>query len=307
MLIGFDATTLPPHFSICIVTYQTKEFLRGCLLSIAENTRSSYEVIVVDNGSTDGTPEMLQQEFPAVLFIQNQTNLGYTYPMNQALRRSKGRFLFQLNPDTLLKPGALDKLGKFLEENPRVGIVGPKVLNADGSLQAPCRRGEPRPWALFSYFSGLAKIYPKNPRFSEYLLTYLDENETNSVAGVSGSCMGIRREMVDEIGYLDERFFAYQEDADFCFRARAAGWQVIYYPEVNITHFGGMGGSHVEPLRSIYAWHWSYYLYYRKHLAKDYFFIFNWIFYLVMFAKFLLTVLANAWRKDKFGGSRKPG
>ena len=289
-----------------MVSLNSCGYLRDCLHSLAENTRARYEVIVTDNGSTDGTQAMLAAEFPYVQLIQNQRNEGYTRPMNQALQRGRGEYLAQLNPDTVVLPGALDELIAFLVAHPEVGVCGPKVLNRDRTLQKPCRRGEPRPWAVFSYFSGLAALFPKSRLFGEYLMSYKDEDETHAVAGVSGSCMLIRRAVIDRIGYLDERFFAYQEDADYCFRARQAGWEVYYHPQAQIIHYGGMGGSRVQPFRSIYEWHRSYYLYYRKNLARDYFFLFSWLYYLAMGAKLLLSLGLNFIRRDKFAGSRKP-
>lgn len=241
---------------------------------------------------------MLGEEFPEVHIIENQINEGFTKPMNQALRMGRGRHLLQLNPDTLILPDALDHLVKFLDDNPKVGICGPKVLNHDRTLQKPCRRGESRPWAVFTYFSGLSKLFPQSKLFSGYLMNYKDEDETHTVAGVSGSCMLIRREIIDQIGYLDERFFAWQEDADFCFRTRQAGWQVYYVPTAQIIHYGSLGGSRVHPYRSIYEWHKSYFLYYRKNLARDYFFLFNWLYYFAMLIKFLYTVIIHTVRKE---------
>ena len=245
--------------SICIVTYQSCDFLRDCLYSLIKNTNHNYEIIVVDNGSTDGVDQMLEKEYPTALMIKNTENLGYTRPMNQALQKGNGRYLLQLNPDTLVLPDSLDRLVNYMDQNLHVGICGPKVLNADLTLQSPCRRGEPTPWAVITYFLGLARLFPKSKLFGQYLLNYLDEDLIHPVDGVSGSCMLIRREVIDQIGYLDEQFFAYQEDADFCFRARQAGWQIIYMPEAKLIHYGGMGGSRVEPYRSIIAWHQSYY------------------------------------------------
>lgn len=295
------------NLSICIVNYQARDYLRNCLHSIIANPpQDEYEVIVVDNGSTDGTAEMLGREFPRVSLIQNNTNLGFTAPMNQALRRAQGQFLLLLNPDTLIHPHAFDRMIAFMLEHPQVGICGPKVLNTDGSLQAPCRRGESRPWAVISYFLRLNRIFPHSKLFGGYLMNYMDEDVTHEVAGVAGSCMLIRRQVIDQVGYLDERFFAYQEDADYCFQARRAGWQVFYVPEAQVTHFGGEGGSRVQPYRSIYAWHQSYFLYYRKNLASDYFFLFNWAFYLMMLAKFLLALLVNLFRPAKIAGRQRP-
>lgn len=292
--------------SICIVTFNACNLLRECLGSLYAQTQRSLEVIVVDNGSQDGVQDMLRQEFPGVQLVQNQENAGYTRPMNQALRQAQGRWLVQLNPDTLVLAGAFDRLVEYMEAHPEVGICGPKVLNRDGTLQKPCRRGEPRPWAVISYFSGLAARFPHSKFFGGYLLNYLDEDQTSPVDGVAGSCMLIRRAVVEQIGYLDEQFFAYQEDADYCARARAAGWQVVYMPQAQITHYGGMGGSRVQPYRSIVEWHRSYYLYYRKHLAKDYFFLLNWLYYLAMAFKLGASLLVNLTRKEKIAGSRKP-
>ena len=295
--------------SVCILTYQARAYLRECLNSLSRNTRLDYEVIVVDNGSTDGVQQMLLESYPGMEFIRNDRNWGYTRPMNQALRLAQGSYLLQLNPDTLIQPEALDRLVQFMEAHPDVGICGPKVLNSDLTLQKPCRRGEPTPLAVISYFLGLSKRFPRSKFFGGYLLNYLDEDQAQPVAGVSGSCMLIRRAVVEQIGYLDEIFFAYQEDADYCRRARDAGWQVYYAPQAQIIHYGGLGGSRVEPVRSIIEWHRSYFLYYRKYLAKDYFFLFNWLYYLIMLAKLLLALLLNLFRKGKFTRTRqtKPG
>lgn len=293
-----------PRVSICIVTYRARDLLRECLFSIEKNTQSEFEVIVIDNHSNDGTREMLGEEFPTYSYFENQINEGFTKPMNHALRAGKGIFLVMLNPDTVVLPKAFDRLANFLEENPAVGICGPRVMNPDGTLQKSCRRGESRPWAVISYFSGLAKLFPKSRFFGGYWLSYLDENEVHRVDGVSGSCMMVKREVFNQIGYLDERFFAYQEDADFCFRARQAGWQVFYMPESEVIHFGSLGGSHVNRFRSVFEWHKSYYLHYKKNLSKDYFFFFNWIFYLGMVLKLILALFVAVFQYI-FRGSKQ--
>lgn len=293
--------------SLCIPTLNAKNLLRDCLRSIYTNThRVTFEIIVVDNHSQDGTLEMLRDEFPDVRVIANDYNAGYTKPTNQALRVSTGRYALLLNNDTLILPNALDQLVEFADAHPEIGIVTPKVLNRDGTLQKQCRRGLATPWELFCYFSGLAARFPNDPRFAGYLLTYLDENTAHPVAAVSGSCMLIRRAVIEQIGLLDERFFAYQEDTDYCYRAGQAGWQVYYYPGARIIHLGGQGGSRAQPYRSIWEWHRSYFLYYRKNLAARYFFLFNWFYYFVMLLKLLSALMINFLRKEKFAGSRKP-
>jgi GT2 family glycosyltransferase len=280
--------------SICIVTLNAKDLLKDCLESIKKTTRSPFEIIIVDNGSRDGTSELIQEDYSSVRLLANTRNLGYSLPMNQAIKVANGEHLLLLNPDTKLLPGTIDTLSAFLEDHPEVGICGPKVLNTDKTLQKPCRRGESRPWAVISYFSGLTKLFPDSPIFSEYLMSYRDEDSTHPVAGVSGSCMMVRREVIDSIGLLDEQFFAYQEDADFCRRARYAGWLVYYVPDSKIIHYGSQGGSHVDPVQSISAWHKSYYLYYKKNLAADYPGILNWFFYTLMLVKYVITLGVNA-------------
>ena len=293
--------------SICIPTLRAKTLLRDCLRSIYANTRAgTFEIVVVDNNSQDGTLEMLRDDFPEVHVIANDSNAGFTRPTNQALRLSRGRYALLLNNDTVILPNALDRLLEFAENHPEVGICGPKVLNRDGTLQKQCRRSFATPWDLFCYFSGLSALFPKSPLFARYLWTYEDEDKTHAVDAISGSCMLIRRQVIDQIGLLDERFFAYQEDADFCFRAKEAGWQVYYYPQAQIVHYAGQGGSRISPFRSIIEWHKSYFLYYRKNLASRYFFLFNWFYYIVMVLKLALALLTNAFRKEKYAGSKKP-
>jgi len=293
--------------SICIVSYQARDLLRECLRFIYATVDSlSFEIIIVDNHSDDGTVEMLGSEFPEVRLLVNDYNTGYTRPNNQAMRESNGCYIVLLNPDTLAQPNAIAELFGFLETHPQVGIVGPKVLNRDGTIQKQCRRSEARPWDSFCYFSGLSRLFPHDKRFSGYLMTYLDEDLTHEAEAVSGSCMMIRRQVIEQVGYQDENFFAYQEDTDYCRRVRLAGWKVFYNPSAQIIHYGGEGGSNVQPFRSIIEWHRSYYLYYRKHFAKDYFFLFNAIYYLGMLIKLGLSLLVNLFRKKKVVGTRKP-
>jgi GT2 family glycosyltransferase len=296
-----------PEISCCIVSFNTCDLLRDCLNAIYQFPPSCpFEIIVVDNSSNDGTQEMLRESYPEVHFVENERNEGYTGPMNTAMKLGRGKYLVQLNPDTLVRPDTFDPLVCFLEEHAEAGICTPKVLNRDGSLQKQCRRSAGRPWDAFTYFSGLAKRYPDNPRYAGYLMTYLEENEVNEVEAVSGSCMMIRREVIDQIGYLDERFFAYQEDADFCFRARLAGWKIFYVPAAQIIHFGGQGGSKVEIYQSIYHWHRSYFLYYRKHLAREYNFVMDMLVFLGVGIKMATAFGTTLLRREKYVGTRKP-
>jgi len=285
------------ELSICILTLNSREFLQQCLNSILQYPpKDEYEILVADNGSDDGTIAMLREEFPEVQTILNKENLGFTKPNNQMLHQAKGDFLLLLNPDTLLTEDCFNPQLDFLKANPDVGVSIPKVLNGDGSFQQQSRRGEATPVEVIGYFFRLGKLFPKSKALNGYLQAWLPEDEIAEVKAVSGSCMFIRRETWEQVGDFDEQFFAYQEDSDYCKRAREMGWKVMYVPISCITHFGGEGGSKAQPVNSIYQWHLSYYRYYRKHFAKDHFFLFNWFYYLLMIAKLGLSLLGNLFR-----------
>ncbi len=296
-----------PDISICLVALNACDYLYSCLVSIQKNQpKASIEVIISDNHSTDGTLEMLAEEFPEAKVIRNATNGGFAKPANLAIRESRGRYVLLLNPDTVVHGNALDTLAAYLDSHPETGIVGPKIVNRDGSMQRQCRRSEGRPWDAFCHLTGLAQKYPDNPRYNGYLMGYLDANETHEVQAVSGACMLIRREVLDKVGLLDERFFAYQEDSDFCKRTRQAGWKVVYLPAARITHYGGKGGATVHFYKSLYEWHHSYYLYYRKHFAREYSTFFNHLIYLIIFLKLVGAFFVNFFRQEKSIGRRKP-
>lgn len=296
-----------PELSICILTLNAQPYLRNCLDSIKKHGEGlNYEIIVIDNGSNDGTLTMLKGNYPEISVIANNENLGFTKPNNQGIAIAKSpKYILLLNPDTIIYESSLQNLLAFADQHPHGGVFSPKVLNDDGTFQKHCKRGEGRPWDTFAYFLGLSKLFPQNKLFSGYLQTHLDENQPHEVPAISGCCMLIRRETIAQIGVLDEDLFAYQEDTEYCVRARKAGWKVYYTPSAQITHFGGKGGSRAQPYKAIYKWHQSYYIYYRKHLAKDYFFLFNWFYYLVMLGKLGVTLFINLFRQEKHAGPNR--
>ena len=297
----------PLEISICIVTANARSILRDCLNSISDYPpRGEYEIIVVDNASNDGTISMLTGEFPHVKTIRNESNRGFTIPLNQALKAAQGDWLVSLNPDTLLTSDVFSVLQDFMESNPDVGVAAPKVLNRDGSFQKQCRRGEARPLEVFGYFLKLDRLFPGDKRLAGYLQGWLNEDEIAEVKAVSGSCMMIRRETLEQVGYFDEQFYAYQEDSDFCFLVRKHGWKVFYVPTRSIIHYGGQGGSGARPYFNVFQWHRSYYLYYKKNLAKDYFFLFNWFYFVVMGLKLIWAIVLTVFRKKKVVGTPKP-
>ncbi len=260
------------EFSIIIVNYNVKDFLRQALLSVRRAVSGlTAEIIVVDNASEDGSAETVRAEFPEVRIIENIENLGFAVANNQALRVASGRFIVLLNPDTVVQENTFSAIHDFLcsNEGKNAGMVGCKILNPDGTLQLACRRSFPTPWVAFTRLSGLSKLFPKSRIFGKYNLTYLDENALTEVEAISGSFMAVRREALDRIGFLDETFFMYGEDLDWCFRMRAAGWKIFYLPQTQIIHFKGESSkrSNLDSLRIFYQ---AMHLFARKHFRAKF-------------------------------------
>jgi GT2 family glycosyltransferase len=300
-------TPKKPVMSFCLVSYHSRDLLKNCLDTLVVNhPHASYEIIVVDNHSTDGSVEMIKQSYPDVILEELQADESYTQAMNRAMKKAQGQILIQLNPDTVIKPGVWDAMIDFMNSHTDVGICTPKVLNRDGTLQKQCRRSAAGPWDTFCYVSGLSRLFPKNRRFAGYLMTYVDEDTTHPCDAVSGSCMLIRREVVNKIGYLDESYYAYQEDSDYCYRARLAGFQIYYVPLGQIIHFGGQGGSLIHARRSIYEWHRSYWIYYRTHFAPRKIFLINLLVYFGIGIRLALKMGVSLIRRQEYIGSRKP-
>jgi len=257
--------------SICMVSLNCWGVLKDCLESLyASHPAVDYEVIIVDNASTDGTAQLVKTHFPEVQLIENERNVGFTKATNQAIEQSSGQYLLWLNTDTILTKDALYQLWMFMEAHPQVGIVGPKVLNPDGSFQPQCKRGMPTPLASLSYMLKLHLIWPHHRVLGQYLLTFLPINQAHQVDAVSGCCLMGRRTVRDTIGLLDEQIFAFGEDIDWCVRAKKVGWEVWYYPESIITHLKGQGGVHAKPYHKIWGMHQGMWVFYRKHLRSQY-------------------------------------
>ena len=255
--------------SVIILTHNTRDLVRTALQSIYERTREiQYEVIVVDNASTDGTPEMMESEFPDTRYLYNRQNIGFTKGNNQGIRISSGRYILLLNSDTEIINGALDKMVKFMDERPDCGVMGCKLLNPDGSIQYSCRRFPSYQTALFNRYSILTRLFPRN-RFSQsYLMSSINHEEIREVDWVSGAALLARRRAFQEIGLLDEDFVIYSEDVDWCYRMHEAGWKVYFYPDAQIYHYIGQGTSQ-HLFRFIIIRHMSMYHFYRKHYSRS--------------------------------------
>jgi len=262
--------------SIVILNYNTRDHLRICLQSLlAEGSTSvsggpiKAEVLVVDNASSDGSADMVAAEFPWVSLIRSADNGGFARGNNQAFRRADGAALMLLNPDTLMPRAGIAALLGRLDAHPEAGIVGPKLLRPDGSMHLACRRSFPTPAIAFYRIAGLSRLLARSPRFGRYNLTFVDPDMPIEVDSVCGACLLVRRAVVERVGLLDERFFMYGEDLDWCLRTRDAGWTVRYEPSVVVQHQHG-AASRKRALRTTFHFFRAMDLFYRKHYVDRY-------------------------------------
>lgn len=257
------------QLSIIIVNYNSRDFLEGCVESVyRETTAADFELIVVDNASKEQDFSHLQRNHPRAHLLLNETNRGFAAACNQGIRYLPARFYLLLNPDCRILDRAIDKSVKFLESRPQAGIVGCRVNNPDGSLQPACRRSIPRPSTAFYRFSGLSFLFPKSETFARYNLSYLDDRMTHEVEAVSGSFLMFRHGLLENIGYLDEKFFLYGEDLDFCYRANLEGWKVFYYPEAQVIHYQYQS-SRKNARATAYHFYDAMEIFYRKYYYRD--------------------------------------
>jgi GT2 family glycosyltransferase len=227
------------EISVVIVGWNAKQYLELCLESLAKAPpRRRMEVLMVDNASTDGSVEMIEAKFPWVKLIKSSENLGFAKGNNVAIRQCQGRYIALVNPDVIVFPGCLDALADFLDENPKVGNVGPRVLNPDMSLQSTCRRF-PTLWNNFCSATGLSTRFKNSRFFAGEHMFYFPHDRTLAVDVLVGCFSMIRREALEAVGLLDEGLFMYGDDVDWCRRAWNAGWQVVFYPGGHAIHDRG--------------------------------------------------------------------
>lgn len=279
--------------SIIIVNYNTKQLTLNCLQSVYQSiTDYSYEVILVDNNSHDDSVEAIQQQYPHVHLIANSENTGFSRANNQGMKVAQGRYILLLNSDTVVQADTFDIMLRFMDEHPEVGVSGCKVVLPDGSLDKACKRGFPTPAATFYYVSKMTKFFPKSPRINAYHRGDLDEDQPTPIDCLVGAFMLVRRETIDQVGMLDETFFMYGEDVDWCYRIQQAGWINYYYPKTQITHYK-KASSRNKPYRITYEFHRAIYVLYNKHFRKQYSWWVNGLMYTGMAAKLSAAMLIN--------------
>jgi GT2 family glycosyltransferase len=231
-------------------------------------TAVRHEVCVVDNASSDQSAAIVRQLYPQVTMISHQRNRGFSAGINTGLRNTRGRYVLWLNPDSELLNGGIAELLQYFSERPQVGIIGPQIINRDRSIQLSCRSFPSYSTALFHRYSLLTRLRPDNRYSQRYLHNGWDHGSAREVDWVSGACMLHRRTVSDQLSGLDEGYFLYAEDVDFCRRANQAGWQVHYHPALRVMH--QIGGSSCQvPRRSIVERHRSMWHYYSKHFSRN--------------------------------------
>jgi GT2 family glycosyltransferase len=249
--------------AVVIVNYQSYDELHSCLASV-EQLCGAVSVVVVDHATNEAAADRLAERFPDVHVIRNPANDGFAVGVNRGVRETAAPFLLLLNPDCVLDRKACCQLADWLEAHPEVGVAGPRIRNADGTVQPSARKFPNLTTAIAGRSSWLTRVLPNNPLSSWNLPSRDDGAAPVDVDWVSGACMLVRRAAFDAIDGMDEGFFLYWEDADFCRRLKTAGWRTMYVPTAGATHIGGRSSRHAADA-SLEAFHRSAYRLYTKH------------------------------------------
>jgi GT2 family glycosyltransferase len=296
-----EAPALTP-VSVVIVSYNCKLPLLDCLDSLeAERSEVPLDVVLVDNDSTDDTAYEVASRFPWVQLIVNRTNMGFARAVNEGMRFTSGEYVLVLNPDTVVPPGTIARAVGELERRPEVGMLGCKLMRPDGTFDHACKRGFPTVMSALYYFTGLARAFPRSARFAQYTAAHLAIDETGPVDSVNGAFMLVRRSAAEEVGELDERYWLWAEDLDWCHRFWERGWQVLYWPGAEVVHLKGASVGDHRSFRLNFAFHRSIWLFYAKHHAPQRSALVSVLVWLGLWSKFAGSAIANAVRTRASG------
>jgi GT2 family glycosyltransferase len=280
--------------SIVIVNWNTRDLLRHCLASLSNTTGVSCETIVVDNGSTDGSLEMLKARFPEVRVISKERNIGFAAANNCGLAQARGRYCLLLNSDTRVDPDTLTRMVQFMDNHSVAGACGPQLLNADGTLQ-PSGRGFP------TLASALGELLPMPEGWRQSLRgkeQRRDYNQACQVDEVSGAALCLRRKALHEIGLLDDEFFFLGEDIDLCWRLKRAGWKVFYVPDARVMHLWGGSRNKTDNYAISLLSQRAYYLLFRKHRSNATALLLKAILFLLTLLKLVKWLVRSAVHRD---------
>lgn len=263
--------------SIIIVNYETYDLTKQTVESVINHDQPfEYDIYLVDNGSKDGSIDKLKKRFlkesedGLIKFIINIENRGFAFANNLALQEIKSKYILLLNSDTVVVNNCLEDSLNYMKTHKDVGALGCKVVLPDSTLDKACRRSFPDFNVSFYRMTGLSRLFPKSERFGRYNLTYLNEDETYEVDCIVGAFMLVRSQTIQEVGFLDESFFMYGEDIDWCYRIKAANWKIIYYSDAKIIHYKGASNSKKQNKRLTYEFYRAMYLFYNKHYKDGY-------------------------------------
>lgn len=250
--------------SVVIVSWNAKSYLLQCLESVLRQVPpDQLEVIVVDNASSDGSPDAVRDNYPSVNLICNSGNDGFAKGNNIGISRSTGDYLFLINSDVVVSEGCFEKLIQHMDEHPQVGMLGPKIFGADGKIQRNCM-AYPSLWNMLCRALALDALFPRSRLFGGHFLTFWNFEDTRQVDVINGCFWVLRRSAMEEVGLLDERFFMYGEDVDWCRRFTHKGWRLVYFAEADALHYGGASSSNA-PIKFDIERQRADYQYWTKH------------------------------------------
>jgi hypothetical protein len=275
-------------FSIITVNYASWPYTLRCIDSLYGTGYEDFEVVIVDNDQERTPPEITHP----VRLIRSPENVGFARACNRGLLASSGEYIVLINPDTLVEKDFFESLEEFLDQDPGAGVAGPRIVDGEGNLQLSARKELSLVSGLLGRTSLLTRLFPKNPLVRRLFPATQKLSGPTVVDWVSGACMIIRRQTIEQIGPMDERFFMYFEDADLCRRAREAGWLVYYLPQVEVLHHTG-ASSRSKP-RAVWNLHKSAFLYHRKHGSRGPLHLYSLLVALGLFARALAKLVASA-------------
>jgi GT2 family glycosyltransferase len=285
--------------SIVIVSFNTSKMLDECIVSIKKETTCVYEIIVVDNASTDESCQMLREKYPDVILIENSGNVGFARANNQGFAIAHGKYFFMLNSDTIILDRAIDRLLEFMEQNPDVCISGPRNEELDGTLQFSCDHF-PSFWNNLCSYTNLTNKFPSVPVFRRNLMRYWDYSGQREVDKIMGCALMIRAEVYTRLGGLDNSYFMYFEETDLCYRVKRMGYKTVYFPVSRIVHYGGASSKAQKELKVVNTTIASYY-----YKSQYYFFLKNYGLFSMLAIRALdaaygvALMLRNVFRADK--------
>jgi GT2 family glycosyltransferase len=281
---------MTPDLSIVILSYNTKDLLHECLSAVYDRISKQvlFEVIVVDNASSDDSVTMVKKNFPQVILIENKDNLGFSKGNNVGIKHAKGKYVLFLNSDAIVYKDTVETMLAFMGSHRDAGAATCMVAMPNGEIDDASHRGFPTPWNAFCHFSGLGKVFPKSMVFNGYHLGYKDIDKIHEIDALAGAFMLVRREAGEQVGWWDEDYFFYGEDLDFCYKLKQKKWKIYFVPSAKVLHYKGVSGGikkesqHVTKasketkIRATNARFDAMKIFYKKHYTKKYHPLLTW-------------------------------